>query len=321
MAADKPYIVADVGGTNARFGLVRPNGTDVYNTETLQVRDFDHISEAFRSFINKQNLTNPVQACVALAGPVEGDQVQLTNGDWAFSVEQTRVGLGLQKLLLVNDFKAQAAAIPYIKDDQLFLLGGKQPVEDRFKVIVGPGTGLGVAGASKTKDGFLIVQGEGGHIGLSPTTDREIEVHKKLLQQYGRVSAERIICGSGLRNLYQTLQELNKDPKGTMTEAEVVAHALEGDDPVCVEALDIFLAYLGAVAGDLALTFGALGGVYIAGGIAPRVKDYVIGSQFRHRFEAKGRLSHMIKDVPTYLVMSKHAGLIGAAVCLNEADG
>lgn len=320
MGATKPHIVADVGGTNARFALVQPGTMDIYNTETLQVRDFAHIADAFRRYISNQGLSEPNQACVALAGPVEGDQVHLTNGDWAFSIEQTRQDLGLEKLEVINDFKAQAAAISYIGDDQLVLLGGGAPVEDRFKVIVGPGTGLGVAGAVKSQDELLIVQGEGGHIGLSPTTDREIAVHQILLKQYGRVSAERIVCGSGLRKLHQTLRQLDKNPEIARTEAEVVALALAGDDAVCSEALDMFLAYLGAVAGDLALTFGAVGGVYIAGGIVPRVKDYVSTSQFRSRFEAKGRLSHMVKNIPTYLIMSKSSGVIGAAACLKESD-
>lgn len=320
MAAVNPYIVADVGGTNARFALVPPNSTDVYNAETLKVKDFAHIADAFRHYIKNQNITDPDQACVALAGPVEGDQVHLTNGDWAFSVEQTRQDLGLQKLQVINDFKAQAAAIPYLKQDELLLLGGKEPVAGRFKVIVGPGTGLGVAGAIETSDGVLIVQGEGGHIGLSPTTDREMAVHQKLLEQYGRVSAERIVCGSGLRKLHQTLQELDGRSENPRTEAEVVAMALAGDDATCSEALDMFLAYLGAVAGDQALTFGAVGGVYIAGGIVPRVKDYIANSQFRTRFEAKGRLTHMIKNIPTYLVMARKSGVIGAAACLIESN-
>ncbi|NQV99974.1 MAG: glucokinase [Rhodospirillales bacterium] len=313
-----PDIVADVGGTNARFALVHPGTTDVFNTDTLQVRDFGTITDAFRLYMKKQGLSEAVRACVALAGPVEGDQLQLTNGNWAFSKETTRAELRFERLLFINDFKAQAAAIPYLKDDQLVMLGGRAAIDGRSRVIIGPGTGLGVAGAVATGDGYVIVEGEGGHIGLSPTSDREIAVHEKLLQRYGRVSAERIICGPGLRNLYRILQELDGVAAVERTEAQVVAEAVNGESEICREALDIFLAYLGAVAGDLALTFGAFGGVYIAGGIVPRVRDHVKGSQFRSRFEAKGRMAHLVRDIPTYLVMSQDAGLIGAAACLKE---
>lgn len=318
MSEELPHVVADVGGTNARFALVAPGTTAVARVQILRVGDFAHITDAFKHFLQQEGLSHPTKACVALAGPVDEDQVRLTNGSWQFSAEQTRQDLGLETLLMVNDFKAQAAAIPYLEGDDLIKLGGGVADDDRFKVVLGPGTGLGVAATIKLENTHLIVQGEGGHIGLSPTTDREIAVHRSLLQLYGRVSAERIICGSGLRNLYKTLREIDGLPDISRSEPEIVADAIAEGDPLCRETLDIFLAYLGAVAGDQALTFGARGGVYIAGGIIPRVKDYIDQSDFRTRFEAKGRLAHVVRDIPTYLVMSRHSGLIGAAACLKE---
>lgn len=318
MMSDVPHVVADVGGTNARFALATPGATDVFDPETLQVQDFGSFSSAFRHYARNKGLTDTRRACVALAGPIDGDQVRLTNGAWAFSIEQTRSELGLKKLLLVNDFKAQATALSHIDDEQLILLGGSAPVAGRPKMIVGPGTGLGVAALIPNGAGYTVVESEGGHTGLAPTSQEEIEVYQKLLHQYGRVSAERVLCGAGLRNLYRTLCELDAIAVRPLTEAEVVEEAISGRDAECLKALDMFLAYLGTVAGDLALTFGALGGVYIAGGIVPRVKDHIATTEFRTRFEAKGRLSYMQKDIPTYLVMSEHAGLIGAAACLNE---
>jgi len=318
MMSELPNVVADVGGTNARFALVNPGETEVFNAETLPVKDFENLSSAFRHYANGNGLVGTKRLCVALAGPIDGDDVQLTNGDWAFSISDTRSELGLLSLILINDFKAQAMALAYIGEDQLVLLGGRTPVQGRPKVIVGPGTGLGVAALVPNGERYTVVESEGGHSGLAPTSEHDIAIYRKLLQQYGRVSAERVLCGAGLRNLYSTLGELDGVETGSYTEAEIVEEALAGTDASCLKALDVFLAYLGAVAGDFALTFGALGGVYIAGGIVPRVKDHIANTEFRSRFEAKGRLSYMQKDIPTYLVMSEHAGLIGAAACLND---
>ncbi len=320
MSPNTTHIVADIGGTNARFALVDAGSTAIVTTLTLQVKDFGNLTSAFRHFVDELKIVPPRRACIALAGPIEGDHVRLTNGDWSFSIENTRTELGLEQLLLVNDFKAQASALPYFENEQLLLLGGQSPIAGRAKVIVGPGTGLGVAASVPSNGGYTIIQGEGGHMGLSPASDLEMAVHQLLLQQYGRVSAERILCGAGLRNLYLTLNKLQAEADGEKSEAQIVADAIDGTSANCRKALDLFLAYLGAVAGDLALTFGALGGVYIAGGIAPRLVEQIGKSDFRARFEQKGRLAHMVKDVPTYLVLSKHAGLIGAAACLNAAD-
>jgi len=314
-----PHIVADVGGTNARFALTRPGIAEVEHMETLQVKDFNHISDAFRVFMRGRDIGEGTHACVAFAGPIEGDQVRLTNGDWAFSVEQTRGDLALERLLLINDFKAQAAALPFIPDDHLILLGGGESVVGRPKLVIGPGTGLGVAATVPGPAGHTIIESEGGHIGLSPSTSREMAVHHVLIEKFGRVSAERILCGAGLRNLYAALHTIDGRHLVERTEAEIVSGALDEGSALCVETLDMFFAYLGTVAGDLALAFGSLGGVYIAGGIIPRVYESLATSAFRARFEAKGRLAPMLKNIPTYLVMSEHAGLIGASACLSES--
>ncbi len=319
MNVEETIVVADVGGTNARFAMVQPGSTEIYNAETLAVKDFVCLGTAFRDYTSRRGLASAEQACVALAGPIKGDQVQLTNGDWKFSVSQTRSDLGLDKLVVINDFKAQALALAHMDNDHLFSLGGDAPVDARPKVILGPGTGLGVAAVVPTESGFAVVESEGGHVGISPLTDSDIAVYRKLLKQYGRVSAERILCGSGLRNLYRTLCELEDQVIQPFTEAEIVECATQKKDELCLKALNFFMAYLGAVAGDLALTFGANGGVYIAGGIVPRLKDHIAKTEFRHQFEAKGRLAYMVKDIPTYLVTSEHTGLIGAAAHLNTS--
>ena len=178
-AQSSPRIVADVGGTNARFALAAPGGADISDVEILKVGDYAHIGDAFRAYMGNHGLNDVRSACVALAGPIEGDHVRLTNGDWAFSVEQTRSDLVLERLALVNDFKAQAAALPYLPDDQLRLTGGTQPIEGRPKLIIGPGTGLGVGAVVPSQGGYTIIESEGGHIGLSPVSDREIAIHQK----------------------------------------------------------------------------------------------------------------------------------------------
>lgn len=313
------HIVADVGGTNARFALVRPSMAEIEHMENLKVKDFQNISDAFRHFMRNRDIGEGTRACIAFAGPIDGDQVRLTNGDWSFSVKQTKADLALDRLLLINDFKAQAAALPHITDDQLIFLGGRMPVDGRPKLIIGPGTGLGVAAVVPNRDGNFIIESEGGHIGLSPFSKREIAVHRVLLEQFGRVSAERVLSGSGLRNLHMALLKIDGQEPDRKTESEIISGASDGTSAICVEALDLFFAYLGDVAGDLALAFGSLGGVYIAGGIAPRIYEALAKSEFRARFESKGRLAHMVRDIPTYLVMSEHAGLIGASACLSDS--
>ncbi len=314
-----PYIVADVGGTNARFALAQPGRAEVEDMETLKVKDFEHISDAFRHFMRSHGIAGRTRACVAFAGPIEGDRVSLTNGGWAFSVEQTRDDLALERLLLVNDFKAQAAAIPYLPDVHLLPVGGGTPMEGRAKLVIGPGTGLGVAAAVPSVNGHLIIESEGGHMGFSPSSARELAVYQVLLKKFGRVSAERILCGAGLRNLYEALHAIDGRELIERTEAEIVSGALNETSEVCEETLAMFFACLGTVAGDLALAFNSWGGVYIAGGIIPRVHEALAKSAFRARFEAKGRLTQTLEKIPTYLVMSEHAGLIGASACLCES--
>lgn len=316
-----PRLVADVGGTNARFALeVSPKQLE--HIDSLPTKDYDTLPDAIRAYLDKAGNPEVRHAAIAIANPVVGDWVQMTNHHWAFSIETTRQALNLDSLIVINDFTAQALSIPHIPASELLQVGGAKPVQNAPIAVIGPGTGLGVSGLIPDANGkYTALAGEGGHVSFSPFDHTEIHIWQYANAKYGHVSAERFLSGAGLTLIYRALadrQDIEPDP---LTPAEISTAALSGTSPLARLSLDIFCAMLGTVSSNLALTLGARGGVYLCGGIIPRFIDYFKNSPFRTRFESKGRFEGYLAAIPVYIVLSKHPGLLGAAVALsNEID-
>lgn len=314
---DWPRLVADIGGTNARFALeVAPQ--QIEQAETLPCNDYDTVVDAIREYLKRVGNPKISHAAIAIANPILGDWIQMTNHHWAFSIETTRQSLGFETLIFLNDFTAQALAITRVAKEDLLQIGGHDPVVNAPKAVIGPGTGLGVSGLVPSNSGWVPLAGEGGHVSFPPFDDAEVMIWQYAKKKYGHVSAERFLSGAGLTLIYEALAIKEGLKPKKMTPSEISENALSGSSPLCRLTLDIFCAMLGTVASNLALTLGASGGVYLCGGIIPRFIEYFKDSPFRNRFENKGRFDAYLAAIPVYVVLSKYPGLTGAAVALNN---
>jgi glucokinase len=285
----RPRLIADIGGTNARFALASPDAQP-YQERVLPVADHDSIVSAINTYLQGLSEPRPVEAALAVALPITGDYVKMTNNErWSFSIEETRKALGFERLLLINDFTALALAVPLFNRGELHQVGNGKGVPKSPIGILGPGTGLGVSGLVWASGHWVPLQTEGGHVTFAPFSEREWAVAWQVQRRYGHTSAERLLSGPGLVNIYQALAELEGKTPEQLTPALITERALAGSHPDCVEAVDIFCAALGTVASNLALTLGAQGGIYIGGGIVPRLGEFFDRSKFRSRFEDKGR--------------------------------
>ena len=311
-------MVADIGGTNARFALCDGPGALPRAAAVLACRDYPDLAAAIESYLATHPGARPSRACIAVAGPIGGDRNKLTNNAWAFSIDAVLRQIGLDRLLIVNDFTALALSIPSLETGDLVQVGGGTADPDAAIAVIGPGTGLGVAGLVPAAGHWITLPGEGGHIGFAPADRREAEILGLLLRRFGRVSCERLISGPGLTVLHQALAELSGDAGAPLTPDKIVKRGLDGADPLCREALERFCALLGGVAGDVALVLGARGGVYIAGSIIPRLLELFRASEFRARFEAKGRVSDYTRAIPTFVITAPFPALLGTARALEQ---
>lgn len=307
-------MIADIGGTNARFALVSPEGVP---GEPMVMRCADHAgpAEAAEAFLRTAGGgIRPARAAFAVACPVTGDSVDLTNSAWHFSIAQVRARLGLARLDVINDFTAVALSVRHLGADHTVKLGGGRPAEGAPIAVLGPGTGLGVSALVPDTSGhWTALATEGGHITMAAANEREDAVLAWLRQRFGHVSAERLLSGPGLVNLYDAMAGLRGVPAAYTSPDAISQRALEGSCPVCREALDMFFAMLGTVAGNLALSVGARGGVYIAGGILPRMREAFARSGFRRRFEDKGRFEDYLRPIPAWLVIHPQPAFLGLA--------
>jgi glucokinase len=312
------WLVGDIGGTNARFGLVAPDGS-LLHSSVLADNDYPGIAEAIEAyFAQRGGLPRPRRGAIAIASPVAGDEVRMTNHPWTFSISALGDRLGLQNLQVINDFTAQALALPHLKDDEKTVIGGGAPEAGAPLGVLGPGTGLGVSGMIPFGKRWFPLTGEGGHATMAPITERESEVLAAMRRRLDHVSGERVLSGPGLVNLYNTLAELNGVPARQYTAAQISDVETGKADALCREATEMFCAMLGSVAGNLALTLGARGGVYIGGGIVPRLGERFAASPFRERFEAKGRFRDYLAGIPTYVVIHKLPAFLGCAAALMD---
>lgn len=306
-------MVGDIGGTNARFALLGARGTPT-QLRVLPCANYDSLGDAVEAYLGQVNPKGKVtRAAIAVASPITGDKVKMTNRNWSFSTNALQRRLGLQELQIVNDFLAIALAVPGLSDRDRLKVGPGQPAKDAPIAVIGPGTGLGVSLLVPDDDYWLPVATEGGHVTL-PATDKKDEAIIDLLRvRFGHVSAERVLSGPGLANLYDVISAKAGKRAHSLSPAEITDRALAGRDKLAAEALQQFCGFLGTVAGDLALTSGALGGVYIAGGIVPRFGKTLARSPFRPRFEAKGRFKSYLRKIPTYVVTADQPALSGLA--------
>ncbi|MBC5858343.1 glucokinase [Campylobacter jejuni] len=313
-----PRLLADIGGTNARFAL-EVQANIIKNIEIFPCNDYNTVVDAVNVYLNKVGNPTIKYGAFAIANPVVGDWVQMTNHHWAFSIETTRQALNLEVLILINDFTAQAYAISRMSSSELIQIGGNFCAINAPKAVLGPGTGLGVSGLIPCGNGdYIALSGEGGHTSFSPFDDTEVMIWQYAKKKYGHVSAERFLSGSGLVLIYEALAD-REGIKSVKISPELISEqALSGKSPLCRLTLDIFCAMLGTISADLALTLGARGGVYLCGGIIPRFIDYFKTSPFRIRFENKGRFDAYLAVIPVYVVLAKYPGIFGVAVALEN---
>jgi glucokinase len=302
-------LLADIGATNARFALLHA-GQGVGPVRTLAVADHPQLTDAVAAFLDGHKLSIG-GAMLAVAGPVDDDRCVLTNCAWTVDAAELRRALGVAAVRVVNDFEAAAWSLPALQPAHLVALGGGRSADGAPMVVLGPGSGLGVA-CHVPRDGRpLVIATEGGHATLAAASAREDAVIEWLRGRFGHVSAERALSGPGLENLYRALAALDGAEVPERDAVEITRTGLAGTCPVSRAALDMFCAMLGTFAGNAALSFGARGGVYIAGGIAPRIVGHLAGSQFRARFEAKGRFRGYVENIPARVIVHPDYAFIG----------
>jgi glucokinase len=311
---DKHLLIGDIGGTNARFALANQHYPGFHDVVELKCADFETSADAIRDYLGRVNVEGLDALCLAAAGPVVDHQIDVTNNHWSLSTASLAREFDVDAVRLLNDFEAVAYSIPFIGAEERLVIGTPQGTDlanRSFDVgIVGPGTGLGVAGLCGRDNLFIPVTGEGGHVGFAPETDLQVDILKVLRGRFKRVSAERLVAGSGLENIYSALLELRGE-QGTLSAREIFEAA--GKPGVAADTVEVFFQVLGQVAGDLALTLGAHDGIYIAGGIAKRYPKILTDGTFREAFERKGRHRHIVERIPTFLITHTQPGLLGAA--------
>jgi len=318
MSVPEVGLIGDIGATNARFALVQPDGS-MTPPRVYALNDYSSISDAIDTYLAEESpAARPGQAVLAVASPITGDQVTLTNHTWTFSIEALRRHVGLRQLRVINDFAANALAVPHLGESDRVQIGAGSPITDAPIALIGPGTGLGVSALVPTQSDAVPIPGEGGHVTMAPANARESAVLDLMRKRYDHVSAERVLSGPGLVNLYATLCELSAVPAAPFTPAQITNPRMWDEDPRTLEATAMFCAMLGTVAGNLALTFGARGGVYVAGGIVPRLGSFFARTEFRTRFEAKGRLRGYLAAIPSYVIVRPLPALLGATALLKQ---
>ncbi|MBR9755360.1 glucokinase [Cobetia sp. 4B] len=326
-------LVGDIGGTNARLALVQPGSHTLQHIQTLACAEHAGLEEAIQAYYRMLGLSEaeqPVEACLAFACPVHDERVSMTNNHWTFLKREVRESLRLERFKCLNDFTAMALGVPHIEASERLAIGEEltEGSGDAAspRLVIGPGTGLGVAGLVRGTHNWIPLATEGGHASFAPTDEIEDGLLGIFRRHHGRVSVERLLCGQGMLEIYQALGELRQQESPLASAADVsqAAHEhLDHDEPQNALAFDAvmrFMKILGAVAGDAALTLGARGGVYLCGGVLPRNLDLLMRSDFRHAFTDKNRLSRYNAAIPTWVVTAPWTGLLGAAEALHNEE-
>ncbi len=321
-----PRLLADVGGTNARFALESAPG-QIGQINVLACAAYPTLADALRAYLALPDVAAAVSAAgtgirhgaIAIANPVNGDLVRMTNHHWQFSIEALRTECGFEVLEVVNDFTALASSLPFLSDTQKRQVGGGEAQPGAPLGLIGAGTGLGVSGLIPGKDGrWTALLSEGGHVSFSPVNKQEVAILEHAWTEFDHVSAERFMSGVGIELIYRGLCSYRGVQPEAIAVPVIVSRALAEECALCVETVEAFCRMLGTVAGNLGVTLGALGGIYIGGGIVPRLGDYFDRSGFRARFEQKGRFSAYLARIPTYVITAEYPAFVGVAAILAE---
>lgn len=320
-----PILVADIGGTNARFALItdftqETNQFVIEHNITFPSADFGSLEAALTNYLSQIKPIEPKRACLAVAGPIKAGQVHLTNLGWHFSVEQLKTDFALSNLEVINDFAAFAYAAPYLDPQQNVTIKSGQADSNANIAVMGPGTGFGAASLVRTNQGSAVLSCEAGHISLASVNELDTQLITELRKQLPHVSVETVFSGPGISHLYQAMAAVKGVEPKNLTAAQISELANTGECAVCDATLNQFCDWIGSVAGDLALTFGGLGGVFIGGGILPRMQSRLLASRFVERFTAKGIMSQFVSQIPVTLVVQDNIPLIGAAACLHANE-
>ncbi|MBL0086712.1 MAG: glucokinase [Ideonella sp.] len=317
---DSPRLIADIGGTYARFALETAIGRFEHRASLrcAEHADFHAAVSAYLATL-PANLGRILHSAVAIANPVEGDSVRMTNYHWQFSIEEMRERLKFDTLVVVNDFTALAMAVPRLGPQERRQVGGGEPRQQSVVGVLGAGTGLGVSGLIPAADGWVALGTEGGHANFAPRDERELAILRYAWQKYRHVSFERLLSGPGLELIYRALADRAGRPDAAdLSAPDITARAMDGSDALAAEAIEVFCLLLGTAAANLAVTLGALGGIYIGGGIVPRLGEHFVNSGFRARFEDKGRFTDYVRGIPTFVITAENATFVGASAILQS---
>jgi glucokinase len=323
--AGGPRLLADVGGTNARFALETAPGR-IVAIDVLPCADYPTLAAALLSYLGSALVAETCavgaggirHGAIAIANPVIGDMVRMTNHHWAFSIEALRQEVDFDTLLVVNDFTALASALPFLSDEQKRQVGKGVAVAGTPLGLIGAGTGLGVSGLIPGKDGWTALLSEGGHVSFAPVNPTEVAILQFAWKEFEHVSAERLMSGAGIELIYRALADQHGVTAEPLTAADISRRALSGDCALCDEVIEAFCCMLGTIASNLVVTLGAQGGIYIGGGIVPRLGERFGRSGFRARFEHKGRFHQYLTQVPTWVITADYPAFVGVSAILSE---
>ncbi len=309
-------LVVDLGGTHFRIGIFNAQDGSLSHIQRIRTAELASVAQGIELFGQAYGRL-PKTACFAVAGPINHDCVSLTNLDWSFSVQALKQQFGFDVLEIINDFTAVAQSIPHLKTNESVQIGGGDRQATQPISVCGPGTGLGVAHLIPIgQNHWKVISGEGGHVDFPAINALEDQILTVLRRRFDRVSAERLLCGSGLSNLHMARMQVEKGVKVTFAPQMITQAAIDGDED-CQKSFSLFCEMLGRFAGNLALTFSSYGGVYLAGGIMPRYINFLQTSLFRKAFDGKGRLSDYVQSIPVFVVTHKATGLLGAGYYLE----
>lgn len=306
-------LIADIGGTNTRIALFDETDNSIHSVSSFSNTEYKCLEAIIEQWLDSLQGPPPIDACIAVAAPPSGDRVNMINIGWSFSCRELAQRFEMRQFNWINDFQANAYALPYLGSKDLELLESGVKSSCQTLAIVGPGTGLGGATLRWADGKPMACNSEPGHAGLSPATDLEIEVFQRLLPNHGNIHAELLLSGSGLVRLYETLAAINGSGPELLTPEQVSRLGLQSEDANCRQALETFCSLLGSACGDFVLSNGAYGGLFMAGGIIPRMIPFLRNSDFLQRFRAKGAMSEQLAAVPVHVITAAYPGLIGAA--------
>jgi len=309
-------LIADVGGTNIRLALL--HGETQTHLECFKCDDFDSLETVVAHYLSSKTDVTVADACFGVAGPVHGEVFTMTNLGWTFSVQSLKDSIGFNNVYFINDYTAISMSIPQLGSDDVTPIYAAKGDIDAPRIICGPGTGLGVAQLTKVDGYFECISGEGGHAEFAPNNLRQVKVLEALMGKFEHVAVERLLSGQGIVNIFQALAMVDKIDPQQFDASQISQRFIKQSDPLCIETMEIFCDVLAQYLGNMVLTSGAFGGVYIAGGIMPRIIEYIDKQRFIDAYSRKGRFKDYVLKAPIYLITEAQPGLMGASVYLSQ---